>query len=121
MARYRAAADWTCRSNETLQEGAPQQSTFGSPPMQSRLDPSKRGVLSRRCIVDVIYAFRSAGRKESIIRLRSLDMLLDFRQLEALTEADLQSLVDNQVAEDKALEFKRELPGGSESAKKEFL
>lgn len=48
-------------------------------------------------------------------------MALNFKELDAITEADLQSLADNDVAEDRTLEFKRELPGNSESAKKEFL
>lgn len=38
-----------------------------------------------------------------------------------VTEADLLSLVENQVAERKTIEYKRELPSNTDDAKKEFL
>lgn len=41
--------------------------------------------------------------------------------IDAIDEATLQRLVDNQVAEGRDLEFKRELPGGGDEASREFL
>lgn len=41
--------------------------------------------------------------------------------LESLTKENLQSLIDNQVAESQFIEYKLELPGNSDSDKKEFL
>lgn len=43
------------------------------------------------------------------------------RPLQDITLADLEALVTNQVAERRTLEYKRELPGNGESARKEFL
>jgi hypothetical protein len=43
------------------------------------------------------------------------------KPLDAITRADLEALIANQVAERRTLEFKRELPGGSDTARKEFL
>jgi hypothetical protein len=43
------------------------------------------------------------------------------RNIEEITKDDLQALVDNKVIEHKTIEYKRELPGGSEKEKKEFL
>lgn len=43
------------------------------------------------------------------------------RPLQDITRHDLEALVINQVAERRTLEFKRELPGNSESQRKEFL
>ena len=48
-------------------------------------------------------------------------MTLFSKPLDAVTTDDLRALVDNGVAEDKLLEYKLELPGGSESQRKEFL
>jgi hypothetical protein len=48
-------------------------------------------------------------------------MSLRHKELNSITEQDLQSLIDNQVAEGKDIEFKRELPAGNDEAKKEFL
>jgi predicted HTH transcriptional regulator len=48
-------------------------------------------------------------------------MTLFGKHLDSITEADLQALVDNEVAEDKVTEYKQELPGGGESQRKEFL
>jgi len=41
--------------------------------------------------------------------------------IDAIDEAALQRLVDNQFAEGRDLEFKRELPGGGDEASREFL
>ena len=41
-------------------------------------------------------------------------MTLFGKHLDSITEADLQALVDNEVAEDKLTEYKQELPGGVE-------
>lgn len=43
------------------------------------------------------------------------------RAFEDIGRSDLEALFTNQVAERRTLEFKRELPGNSESARKEFL
>lgn len=43
------------------------------------------------------------------------------RGLQEITEADLIGLVTNGVAEARTLEYKRDLPGGSDAAVKEFL
>lgn len=43
------------------------------------------------------------------------------KQTEAIEEGDLRSLIDNKVSERKIIEYKRALPGNSDSAKKEFL
>ncbi|NET61093.1 MAG: ATP-binding protein [Symploca sp. SIO2E6] len=48
-------------------------------------------------------------------------MLLRNKPLESITEADLQLLISNKVAEKKTLEYKQELPGSRDSDKKEFL
>ncbi len=48
-------------------------------------------------------------------------MSLSNKPLESLVETDFQALVDNQIAEGKTLEYKQELPGGSDADKKEFL
>lgn len=45
-----------------------------------------------------------------------LDQLID-----TIDEAALRRLIENQVGERRDLEFKRELPGGNDDAKKEFL
>jgi hypothetical protein len=41
--------------------------------------------------------------------------------LEAIAEADLVALISNGVAEGRTIEYKRELPGGTDADKKEFL
>ena len=43
------------------------------------------------------------------------------KQLEEITELDLQHLIDEERIEKKVLEYKSELPGNSESDKKDFL
>lgn len=43
------------------------------------------------------------------------------RPFQDITQVDLETLVANQVAERRTLEYKRELPGNSESQRKEFL
>lgn len=43
------------------------------------------------------------------------------RDFESIALADLEALVANQVAERRTLEFKRDLPGNGERARKEFL
>ena len=43
------------------------------------------------------------------------------KKIEEIKEADLQALVDNKVLESKVIEYKRDLPDNSDSAKKEFL
>jgi len=48
-------------------------------------------------------------------------MLFGNKQLGMIEEADLQDLVTNKVSEKKDLEYKRELPGNSDGARKEFL
>lgn len=41
--------------------------------------------------------------------------------IDEINEATLQRLINNQVAESRALEFKREVPGGGDEATREFL
>lgn len=48
-------------------------------------------------------------------------MTLFDKPINDISEDDLQALVDNQTQEQKTLEFKGELPGGSDFAKKDFL
>lgn len=48
-------------------------------------------------------------------------MLIHGKKLSELDVKDLQSLIDDHVAEGKSIEYKRELPGKSDGAKKEFL
>lgn len=43
------------------------------------------------------------------------------KDIDQITEADLQELIENSVAERKTIEYKRELPGNKDSDKKEFL
>ena len=43
------------------------------------------------------------------------------KNIEQITEEDLQALVDNSVVERKTLEYKQALPGNSDKEKKEFL
>jgi len=43
------------------------------------------------------------------------------KEFDQINEQDLQGLVDNAVVEQKTLEYKQELPVGTDSAKKEFL
>lgn len=43
------------------------------------------------------------------------------KQLDDITEADLQHLIDEEIIEKKVLEYKSELPGNNDSDKKEFL
>jgi hypothetical protein len=43
------------------------------------------------------------------------------KQLKDVTEGDLVALIENQVCEGRTLDYKRELPGGKDSDKKEFL
>jgi hypothetical protein len=48
-------------------------------------------------------------------------MTIKNKPLDLVNEADLQALVDNKVREIKAIEYKRDLPGNSDSDKREFL
>ena len=43
------------------------------------------------------------------------------KKIDDITEADLQSLIDNKVLEGKTIEYKRELPNNFDPSKKEFL
>lgn len=43
------------------------------------------------------------------------------KKIEDVTESDLQGLIDNKVLEWKTIDYKKELPNNSDSAKKEFL
>ena len=43
------------------------------------------------------------------------------RTFDAIALDDIQALIDNQVSESRTLEFKRDLPGGSNDDRKEFL
>ena len=43
------------------------------------------------------------------------------KDLAAITELDLKSLIENSVLEQKTLDYKKMLPGNSDSEKKEFL
>lgn len=43
------------------------------------------------------------------------------KNIDEITEQDLQSLIDNSVTESKTIEYKRSLPSNSDSDKKEFL
>lgn len=48
-------------------------------------------------------------------------MSIFLKDLGELTESDIQALIDNQVSENRQLEYKKSLPGSSDSEKKEFL
>ena len=48
-------------------------------------------------------------------------MSLDRKPLDSVSAQDLQELVDDQVIEQKTLEYKRDLPGKTDSDRKEFL
>jgi predicted HTH transcriptional regulator len=48
-------------------------------------------------------------------------MLIHGKQFSELEETDLQSLIEDQVAEGKYIEYKKSLPGNSDRDKKEFL
>lgn len=48
-------------------------------------------------------------------------MALSDKPLEAITEAGLQALIVNGVAERKTIEYKKTLPGGNDEQRKEFL
>ncbi|MBF0353824.1 MAG: ATP-binding protein [Alphaproteobacteria bacterium] len=43
------------------------------------------------------------------------------KTLNLITQADLQALIDNEVHEGKAIDFKRDLPGSNDEARREFL
>jgi predicted HTH transcriptional regulator len=43
------------------------------------------------------------------------------KRLEEVTEGDLVALIENQVREGRTIDYKRELPGGNDASKKEFL
>jgi len=43
------------------------------------------------------------------------------KNIDEITEEDLQALIDNSVLESKSIEYKQSLPGNSDSKKKEFL
>ena len=43
------------------------------------------------------------------------------KDIDQITEEDLQALIDNSVLEIKTIEYKQSLPSNAESAKKEFL
>lgn len=43
------------------------------------------------------------------------------KNIDEITEEDLQALIDNSVLESKSIEYKQSLPGNSDSEKKEFL
>jgi Putative DNA-binding domain len=48
-----------------------------------------------------------------------VEMIL--KRLEDITENDISSLISNQVREGRTIDYKRELPGGTDANKKEFL
>ena len=48
-------------------------------------------------------------------------MSLSNKPLESIIEADLQTLLLDKVSQGKTLEYKQELPGGSDPDKKKFL
>jgi hypothetical protein len=48
-------------------------------------------------------------------------MLFTKKEIEVLTEATILSLKENEVAENKHLEYKSTLPGNNREDKKEFL
>lgn len=48
-------------------------------------------------------------------------MSLMHKTLESIQESDLQALIDNRVEEGKSIEYKEQLPGGTDRQKKEFL
>jgi hypothetical protein len=43
------------------------------------------------------------------------------KRLEDITEGDLVALIENEVREGRTIDYKRELPGGNDASKKEFL
>ncbi|HBQ28163.1 MAG TPA: ATP-binding protein, partial [Desulfotomaculum sp.] len=43
------------------------------------------------------------------------------KSLDAISEEDLQAMIDNSVLEGKTIEYKQSLPGNSDTDKKEFL
>jgi len=48
-------------------------------------------------------------------------MSIFLKDLDDITEADIRVLIENQVSENRQLEYKRDLPGNTDSEKKEFL
>ncbi len=48
-------------------------------------------------------------------------MSLYNKEIESISEQDLQSLVEDEVPENKNMEYKMSLPGNSDGEKKEFL
>src|SRR5438128_8395350 len=48
-------------------------------------------------------------------------MALPNKPLESINERDLNDLIENQIREDKTIEFKSAFPGNSDKDKKEFL
>ncbi len=48
-------------------------------------------------------------------------MVFNNKPLATIEERDLQRLIDNQVREGRAIDYKRTLPGGKDLEKKEFL
>lgn len=44
-----------------------------------------------------------------------------YKNIDSITKADIDTLIENQVAESRTLDYKRELPGNLEADKKEFL
>jgi len=48
-------------------------------------------------------------------------MIINSKKLEEITESDLKYLTDEGIIEEKKLEYKSELPGNTEEAKKKFL
>ncbi len=52
--------------------------------------------------------------------IRLADEMLE-KPIDEITREDLESLIENEVAEQKTLEYKQELPGDTDSEKKEFL
>ncbi len=48
-------------------------------------------------------------------------MTIDNKPIEQIRESDLQTLIVNQVAEGKSIDYKRELPSGNDESKRELL
>jgi hypothetical protein len=64
---------------------------------------------------------RSASPKFSGVHSKKGAMTLNNKPLDLLEEADIRSLMEDEVPESKVIDYKKRLPGPSELEKKEFL
>jgi hypothetical protein len=65
--------------------------------------------------------YKVSTENTTTAKSRGVEMMLFNRPLAEIEESDLQTLIDNQVAEQKTIEYKQVLPSGTDKDKKEFL